>query len=196
MLKGMRLLSSNSHGLLTPISRMARSSMGLTGHNHVGGMSGGLEYNLSSTGSSAAGVCARAGSISSFAYETSIIRCFGAPSLSHRKFFFMKPTKAKGLLSFRGQRQPRSSWKKANYRTKSMYKLKTCNSLKVRVKIVGPRHDRKFKVLKAGYHHLMRNKTKSARRRANKVKYLHKADLYRVKKMLPYWKRQSFKNTI
>ena len=84
-----------------------------------------------------------------------------------------------------------------------MYKLKTCNSMKLRVKIVsrvltkvGPRHDRRFKVLRPGFVHLLRNKTTAQLRRSKRPKYIHKADLYRVKKMLPYWKRQKFKNTV
>lgn len=61
---------------------------------------------------------------------------------------------------------------------------------------VGPRHDRKFKVIRSGYVHLRRNKSSNNLRRAKRVKYIHKADEYRVRVMLPYWKNKKFKMTL
>ena len=61
---------------------------------------------------------------------------------------------------------------------------------------VGPRHDRRFKVLRTNHHHLMRNKSRQARLRGRRLKYIHVADEYRVKKMLPYWRRQKFKYSL
>src|SRR3990167_1895419 len=125
MLNGLRLLSNNSSGLISTASRISRAGATVgffSGYNSVA-------YDAAHTQGPysllAGGLCTRTNFAITTGAERSLFRCFGVPSLSHRKFFFMKPTKAKGLLSYRGQRNPRSSWKKANYRTKSMYKLKT-----------------------------------------------------------------------
>jgi ribosomal protein L35 len=61
---------------------------------------------------------------------------------------------------------------------------------------VGPRYARLFKILPTGRKHLRRNKSKNQLNRYKRVKYVAKADTWRVKKMLPYWKRQKFKNNL
>lgn len=55
-------------------------------------------------------------------------------------------------------------------------KLHNHNSLVKRIKIVGPRHDRKFKFLHAGKRHLNRNKSRSNLMRKRKARYISKAD--------------------
>jgi ribosomal protein L35 len=56
------------------------------------------------------------------------------------------------------------------------HKLHNHNSLVKRLKIVGPRHERKFKFIAVGKRHLNRNKSRSNLMRKRKNRYIHKAD--------------------
>jgi ribosomal protein L35 len=58
---------------------------------------------------------------------------------------------------------------------------------------VGPRWNRQFKFQSPSKKHLLRNKSRSNLIRKRRVRYVHKADLRRVKKLIPYYKRKSLK---
>mmetsp|Transcript_70248 Transcript_70248/g.81894 ORF Transcript_70248/g.81894 Transcript_70248/m.81894 type:complete len:173 (+) Transcript_70248:31-549(+) len=73
------------------------------------------------------------------------------------------------------------------------YKPTNHNGLLARIRIVGPRHDRKFKCRPAGGRHLLRNKSKNNFNRRKRVKFIDPADMRRMKKLIPYYKRQKLK---
>jgi ribosomal protein L35 len=58
---------------------------------------------------------------------------------------------------------------------------------------VGPRWDRQFKFRSPHRYHLRRNKSRSNLKRKLRARFVHPADMARVKKLIPYFKRKSLK---
>lgn len=58
---------------------------------------------------------------------------------------------------------------------------------------MGPRWARQFKFQSPGARHLRRHKTKANLLRKRRVRYVHEADMGKVKKLLPYYKRKALK---
>ena len=58
---------------------------------------------------------------------------------------------------------------------------------------VGPRWDRRFKRLHAQNYHLKRRKSTQNLKRKSRAAYVAKADMWRVKRMIPYFKRSALK---
>lgn len=58
---------------------------------------------------------------------------------------------------------------------------------------MGPRWDRQFKFQSPGARHLRRHKTKANLLRKRRVRYVHAADMEKVRKLVPYFKRKSLK---
>lgn len=105
---------------------------------------------------------------------------------------FKKPERIKGHLRYKNRKGYVSP--KLNKKTKlTQNRLKNHKGMLKRVKIVGPRWNRQFKRLHAERYHLRRKKSSSNLRRKKRAAYIHKADIKRVRKMIPYFKRQSLK---
>ncbi len=62
-----------------------------------------------------------------------------------------------------------------------------------RLKIVGPSWNRQFKIKQAGIERRRRNHGKRNLRNKKEFTLVHKADLRRVKRMIPYYKDSTFK---
>lgn len=58
---------------------------------------------------------------------------------------------------------------------------------------VGPRWNRRFKFQSPGSRHLRRHKTQANLNRKRRARYVHVADMRKVKKLVPYFKRKSLK---
>ena len=58
---------------------------------------------------------------------------------------------------------------------------------------VGPVWNRQFKRLSADNYHLKRKKSRQNLRRKSRDHYISQADIWRVKRMIPYFKRRSLK---
>ena len=58
---------------------------------------------------------------------------------------------------------------------------------------VGPRWNRQFKFQSPGLRHLRRHKSQANLLRKRRPRYVHPADMHRVKKLIPYYKRRSLK---
>jgi ribosomal protein L35 len=74
------------------------------------------------------------------------------------------------------------------------YKIRTHHGLSKRIRIVGPRWNRCFKFWPTGHTHKMTNKLTNNLRSKKKAKFIKKADLRHVKRMLPYYKRKKYKH--
>ena len=57
------------------------------------------------------------------------------------------------------------------------------------MKIVGPRRARRLKFKAPGARHLNRNKSKANLRRKRLTRFIHKADMPRMRKLIPLLKR-------
>lgn len=58
---------------------------------------------------------------------------------------------------------------------------------------MGPRWARRFKFQSPGARHLRRHKSKANLLRKRGARYVQAADVWRVKKLVPYYKRRSLK---
>lgn len=58
---------------------------------------------------------------------------------------------------------------------------------------VGPRWNRRFKFQSPGSRHLHRHKSQANLIRKRRTRYVHVADMRKVKKLVPYFKRKSLK---
>jgi len=87
-----------------------------------------------------------------------------------------------------------NSAKRRIKRKAKKYVLPSHKGLLSRIRIVGPRHARRFKFQSANRRHLLRKKSHSNLMRKRKASYIKKADIGRIKKLLPLWKRQNFKS--
>jgi len=88
----------------------------------------------------------------------------------------------------------RSAKTKLKLKYPKPYKMKTKKGLSKRLQIVGARHDRGFKYRSPGLRHKLRHKTANNRLRKRQPKYISKADLRHVKRMLPYHKKRKYKH--
>ncbi len=92
--------------------------------------------------------------------------------------FYMRSLKTK-----RRAKYPNSKHKQTNH-----------TGMMKRVRVVGPIWDRGFKFWPTGNVHKMTNKSSANLKRKRKARYICKADLKRVKRLIPYYKRQKYKN--
>lgn len=74
------------------------------------------------------------------------------------------------------------------------YKIKNHRGLLKRLIVVGPRWDRQFKFKPIGRVHKSLNKSRANIWRKKQLRLISKADLRRVKRMIPYYKRQRYKH--
>ena len=113
-------------------------------------------------------------------------------TMARVRFGHYKPNKGRVR---RGQvpGQKGASIKKKPYKMFKKYALKTRTSMITRVKVVGPRWDRQFKFKSPGLKRKISKKNRNNLKRKRRNRYISKADIKRVKKMLPYHKRQKFK---
>ena len=118
--------------------------------------------------------------------------------LAKSKYLLTHPHKPKGALKNRKEKRMRNgvSKKKANYKKASKYKLKNHKGLIKRIKILGPRNNRAFEFKSPGLVKKMSKKRKQTLQNKKKKRFISKADLRQVKKMIPYFKRQRYKNII
>jgi ribosomal protein L35 len=74
------------------------------------------------------------------------------------------------------------------------YKISTHHGLKKRIRIVGPRWCRAFKFWPSNHRHKMVNKSNANLASKKKPRYVVKAYIRRVKRLLPYFKRKKYKH--
>lgn len=80
---------------------------------------------------------------------------------------------------------------KAAGRHVKKYKLKTKKAALKRFHVVGKLNERKFKYHAVGHRHLNRNKSRANLKRAKRRHVLgHGADIAKMKKLLPYFKKR------
>ena len=86
-------------------------------------------------------------------------------------------------------RKVRQKQEAARGRTK--YKLKTKKAAQKRFRVVGTLRDKAFSYHSMGHRHLNRNKSQRCLQRKKKGRTLsNQADIKRMKKMLPYFKKR------
>jgi len=83
--------------------------------------------------------------------------------------------------------------KKRHLRPVRKFSLPNHNGLLKRIRIVGPRHARRFKFKSPGSRHLNRNSSKRNLKQKKRDRYIAECDMERIKKMIPYYKNQKFK---
>ena len=112
--------------------------------------------------------------------------------LATKKFWLGRERLKKKCLSTVNRSAERSPKKKK--KTHHMrYKINCHKGLLNRIKISGPRWDRKYKFKSANHTHLLRYKTKSNKLRARRTRYISKADTWKVEKLIPQFKNNRFK---
>ena len=74
------------------------------------------------------------------------------------------------------------------------YKMRTHRGLFKRIRIVGPRWDRQFKFYPTNNVHKMSNKSRANLRRKRQCRFIAKSDIRRVRRLLPYYKRNKYKH--
>lgn len=112
-----------------------------------------------------------------------------------RNFAYIKPKLApikRGCHKVKWLSKHNSSKKNPKKILKN-YKLTINKAMIKRVRIVGPRHDRKFKFLSTNRRHFLRNKSRNNLKRLKRKKYIKRCDFRRVRRMIPLFKRQRFK---
>ncbi|KRW99022.1 hypothetical protein PPERSA_11623 [Pseudocohnilembus persalinus] len=92
------------------------------------------------------------------------------------------------------KRTKESSFKKAEKQKTKKYIQKAHYGLLKRIRIVGNKDERRFKFHSTGKRHLMRKKSLSNLKRKSRDRYIAKADVKRIKRLLPKWKQAAFKN--
>ena len=81
--------------------------------------------------------------------------------------------------------------KRAAGRHVKKYKLKTKKAAQKRFHVVGSLNERGFKYHPCGHRHLNRNKSRANLKRAKRRHVLgHMADIKKMKKLLPYFKKR------
>lgn len=86
-----------------------------------------------------------------------------------------------------------SSWKKRVKTKNRKYKIGHHNGLLKRVKIVGPRRERRIKFKSPGARHLNRNKSRANLMRKRLTRYISDVDMPRMRKLIPLLKRRKQK---
>lgn len=118
--------------------------------------------------------------------------------LAKAKYLYGHPFKPKGALRNRKEKKGINGVgkKRKNYKKPSKYKLKNHKGLIKRIKIVGPASNRSFEFKSPGLVKKMSKKRKQNLKNQKRRRFISKADLRQVKKMLPYYKRRKYKNII
>jgi len=109
-------------------------------------------------------------------------------------FNYIEQSKEKSLIKFQKfyLRSVKSKRKLKLPDTKN--RIKNHIGLMKRIRVVGPRWNRGFKYWPTGKVHKMTNKSSSNLKRKRQARYICKADLQRVKRLIPYFKRQKYKH--
>ncbi len=74
------------------------------------------------------------------------------------------------------------------------YRITNHTGLMKRIRVVGPRWNRQFKFYPTGNVHKMTNKSSANLRRKRKPRFISAADIRRVKRLIPYFKRKKCKH--
>jgi ribosomal protein L35 len=74
------------------------------------------------------------------------------------------------------------------------YRITNHSGLMKRIRVVGPRWNRQFKFYPTGNVHKMTNKSSGNLRRKRKPRLISAADIRRVKRLIPYFKRKKCKH--
>ncbi len=85
------------------------------------------------------------------------------------------------------------SKKSKPFKARNKYKMKNHKGLMKRVVIEGPRWNRRFLFRSAGLTKKRYNKRRPALKRMKQKRYISKADMKRVRRMLPYFKKKKIK---
>lgn len=123
---------------------------------------------------------------------TRLPRLTAVPAFSISRYFYLRRENTSGNLRYRTQGDG-SSRKADPAKKRKAPRLATHKGLIKRVRIVGPRHARRFKFKAPGLHHKLRKWRARNLKNKKKPRYISAADMPRVKKLLPYFKRQKFK---
>ena len=74
------------------------------------------------------------------------------------------------------------------------YRITNHTGMMKRIRVVGPRWNRQFKFYPTGNVHKMTNKSSGNLRRKRKPRLISAADIRRVKRLIPYYKRKKCKH--
>ncbi len=74
------------------------------------------------------------------------------------------------------------------------YKIKNHTGLMKRIRVVGPSWNRQFKFWPTGHVHKMTNKSSANLKGKKKARYICLADIRRVRRLIPYFKRKKCKH--